>query len=651
MPKKVDYTYWAADTENTVPRSDIYEKDYISEDYYVDVWEHTPEEDTGPFTLVWGAGICPVGKDVSDNDVVMFDSTNGKSTIQNMLSHCRYLPGRPVIYFHNFAYDGKFIMTELLNMGYKESKEEYGDPKRGEYKTLITGDGVWYSITVRFAHNSKVVEFRDSLKLLPFSVDAIAKNLKTKAQKMKGSIDYSEERGWFWEITDSEAKYIKNDILVMAEALAMVSEYGLLEKLTIGSSCMNDFMIRFGKGNKKRGKQLFLSYFPVLDPDTDAELRQSYHGAFCYNNTDGNIVVPKDKGYVYDVNSLYPSVMYNHYYPIGMPEVFYGDDFYNYLNTSYIVKGKFWFVVKPNHIPFIQIKHTRYWRDNEYVSDSEGYVEMTFTRPDYELFMEQYDMVMTPEIEKCWVFDSENTLFDVYVAYWYDLKKNAPNPVIRLICKLMLNNLYGKFATSPFKTQAHFELDQFGKLVTKSEDIVGNGVYIPVGAYITAYARCVTVRAAQMNYEHFLYCDTDSLHLDVPAVGINVGKELGDWDNETCWSKARFVRQKTYMELTIEKDGKPCEPFLLVRACGASEAVKERLLYKVTTYETEDGKEVNHKFYPIVKDEDDNITNEKRTFDEVLERFKYGLKEAGKLAKHTVSGGVVLQETFFSIRC
>lgn len=650
--RKVETTYWAADTENTVPKSAIYEQDEISEEDAERIFAEACKEMS---TMVWGAGLCRVDKDVSDSDVELFDTTNGSDTMANFLRKCRELPGRPVIYFHNFAYDGKFLVTELLKLGYVESSRSYGDPERGEYKQLVTGDGIWYSLKVRFAHNSKVVEFRDSMKILPFSVDNVAKQLKTKAQKLKGSIDYAEERLFGHRITETEGKYLRNDILVMAEALAMVSEYGLLEYLTIGSRCMHDYMERFGGGSFKKGKRLFKdTYFPELTGDLDADLRLSYKGAFCYNNTDGSIIRPAGgKGYVYDVNSLYPSVMYNHMYPVGYPMEYDGVEFYDHIDQCYIVHGSFWFSVKPGHIPFVQIKHNR-WRDNEYIRDSEGYVELTLTRPDYELLMEQYDMVMEPYIDKCWVFQAYDHLFNDYIDYWYNLKANAPNKVIRLICKLMLNNLYGKFATSPYKTQAHFQLDKNSKLVITSTSSIESPVYIPVGSFITAYARGVTVRAAQKNYEHFLYADTDSLHLDAPADGIEVdAKKLGAWKNESNWSVARFVRQKTYVELTIEEDGEPCDPYLNIKACGASEAVKERMLYRVTRYEyktDERGRhEVNHRFFPIKKDENDHIINERRDNMEVIERFTYGLKEAGKLAKKTVSGGCILSEVLFSI--
>ncbi|WP_207644978.1 hypothetical protein, partial [Clostridioides difficile] len=67
----------------------------------------------------------------------------------------------------------------------------------------------------------EVVVIRDSLKILPFSVDAIADSLKTKFKKLKGTIDYTVDRYSGWNITSTEQKYIDNDVLIMAEAMFM----------------------------------------------------------------------------------------------------------------------------------------------------------------------------------------------------------------------------------------------------------------------------------------------------------------------------------------------------------------------------------------------------------------------------------------------
>lgn len=77
-----------------------------------------------------------------------------------------------------------------------------------------------------------------------------------------------------------------------------------------------------------------------------------------------------------------------------------------------------------------------------------------------------------------------------------------------------------------------------------------------MGSFITAYARNITITAAQDNYDMFAYADTDSLHLltDSDPDSLNIHpQELGAWKHEYAFTEALFVRAKTYIEL--KQDG------------------------------------------------------------------------------------------------
>lgn len=689
MRVKPKISYWFADSENTVPKSTLYNKESYTENDLYNIWEEA--QDT-PFTLFWSAGIVPISENPKEEECLLFDTSNGNYVFYQLIDFLDQITETyPICFFHNFAYDGMGLIQCLMELGYKESPDVWHIQK-GEYGLLASGEGLWYSLKYRSKRSGRLVEFRDSLKLIPMSEDTIAKQLKTKAQKLKGEIDYSEERVFGHAITVSERKYLINDLLIMAEALGMMEEYGLLNFLTIGSFAMHDFITRLGGGDYKKGKKKYRSLFPELPsgltleekeatmeeimqyevkkyefghieyeypaehPEiygkipTDWSIRKAYKGGWCYNNTDGRIY--NCHGYVADVNSLYPSVMREHWYPIGYPVEHPGEEFDSLKRNCYIVKGKFDLQVKKGHLPFIQIKQSRF-RDNEYLKSTDGIVELTLTRPDYELLCEQYN-ILYEDIQCVWVFDAKKDIFNEFIDHWYAIKKNAPNKCIRLLAKLTMNSSYGKFAQSALKSAGHYVFNPETACLDKYATYeLGSSAYIPVGAFITAYARCYTIRGCQKNYKNFLYADTDSMHLSAPPVGIPVGKEIGEWDIETEWDCARFVRQKTYIEYTTVKDGEPCEPYLLIRACGASQDVKDRLCYKVTEfkYGIVNGHrvEVDHKFQKLIKDEDHKIINEPRPYMDVIIRFKPGLKEAGKLMKKRVGGGYVLEETTFSI--
>lgn len=673
--------YYVADFENNTPKPDIYDENgqlseidygFLCEEQYEEKTEFEEIEQTFE-TRVWAAALGLVMENPTEDDVQIATSLDG------FVRRLQDLPNKSVVYFHNLSYDGPLLLTYLLSKGYTESKngtpyteeeikalssiydreyiEEQSEkrkwnrwPDAKEFTSTITADGIWYCFRVRFSHSRKCIEFRDSLKILPFSVDKIAHDLKTKAQKLKGTIDYNIFRDRHYVMDETEEKYIKNDVLVLMEALYKVQEYNLLDSLTIASACMKDFKTDGGRTTLKEANKHFRDKFPVLDHEIDMELRKAYRGGWCYVHRP-NEIFNNVKGEVYDVNSLYPSCMYHHQFPIGEPHYFEGKDFLKHKFKPYYVKIMCTFKVKDGHLPFIQIKNNR-WADNEYIRNSgNDPVELVLARPDFELFLEQYDTEY--DIICGWWFYGDNTIFDEYVMRWYELKKKAAaekNLVLKMIAKLFLNSLYGKFAMSQVQSCGHPYLDENNVLKIKGTQVSSDGVYIPIGAYITSYAKNVTIRAAQKNYDIFCYADTDSIHCLNTANDIDTGKELGQWDHETSFDRARFVRQKTYIEHTTAEDEKPINPYWNIKACGATDEVKTRLLYKVTDYYyDEKGRKQAH-FKRLERDEDEKILNEKRSDDEIIERFTHGMIEAGKLTKRKVSGGSIIIETTFAIR-
>src|SRR5699024_12102952 len=80
---------------------------------------------------------------------------------------------------------------------------------------------------------------------------------------------------------------------------------------------------------------------------------------------------------------------------------------------------------------------------------------------------------------------------------------------------LFHNSLYWKLATNPDVTGKYPELDEDTdtvRLVT-GEPEQRDPVYTAMVVFITSWARDMTIRAAQENYDTFAYADTDSLHL------------------------------------------------------------------------------------------------------------------------------------------
>lgn len=530
------------------------------------------------------------------------------------------------IYFHNLKFDGSFIVNWLLQKGYKWTKER--NPGVGEFSTIISNMGQWYSITItsQLLNKKSKVKIYDSLKKLPFSVEKIAKDFNLPI--LKGNIDYELERPVGWEITPDERKYIKHDIEIIAKALAIQLSQGLTA-MTNGSDALQEFTTLSGPTYEK--------LFPVLDLELNAELRRAYRGGFTWVN-------PKIQGQeigdgiVFDVNSLYPSVMYDKPMPCGHPVYFEGQYKPVKSHPLYIQKLTFEFELKEGHIPTIQIKNSRYgFKENEYLSSSnDERVTLYLSNVDWELIQDHYE-VHDVVYEYGFMFRKTTNAFKDYIDKWMEIK-NTSKGAIKLLAKLMLNSLYGKFATNPNVT---------GKVPVLKEDGLTLGfklgdeefrdpVYTPVGVFTTAYAREVTIRTAQSVYDRILYCDTDSIHLkglEEPNINISDDK-LGYWKKEGEFKRAKFVRQKTYVEdyymrfvyddfgnKLFDDDGNP-----ITKHCTKPEADTSHLDVKCAGMPSNIKKHVT------------------------FENFKVGFKADGKLQPKQVPNGVILQPRPFEIK-
>ena len=438
-----------------------------------------------------------------------------------------------VFYFHNLAFDGYFIIDWLLNNGFKW-RESY--PKLGEFSTLISKSKKFYSMKIKFPNGSSV-EIRDSLKKLSMSVNAIADAFQLPLSKLH--IDYDEYRAEDHSPTTDELKYLFNDLAIVGMALHQQLSSGM-KKLTVGADSLNEFKDLFGR-------KTFERVFPVLSLDIDKDIRGGYRGGWTYRDERfaQTMVGP---GATYDVNSLYPSVMYNCPLPWGYPEWFpdipeQTDEF-----PLFIMSITFTAKLKPNHVPTIQLKSHPIFVSTEYVREINEPETMIVTNVDLELWEQQYDIEIL-SYNGGWKFRAHTGFFKDYIDKWSEIKNNSKGGM-RLIAKLHLNSLYGKFATNPDITGKVPYLEDGVVCLKDDLENTRNPVYTAMGVFITAYGRSITIRAAQANYDVFAYADTDSIHLltlDKPK-GIVVDDSLGNWKHEYDFDYAMFWRAKVYME-------------------------------------------------------------------------------------------------------
>lgn len=537
---------------------------------------------------VWAWAVCEVGN---------YDNFRYGVTIDELMDMCKKDKNN-ILYFHNLKFDGEFILYWLFHKGFKLNNET--KLSTNEFSTLISDTGLFYSIEICFKRTKKEivkVKILDSLKILPFSVEKVAQAFNLPISKL--SINYQEKRKIGHKLTEEEISYIKNDVEIVARAIEILHKQGLT-KMTTGANALEEY-------KKIISKKLFEKWFPP--PLYDSDIRQAYKGGFTYLNPK---YAGKDikNGIVLDVNSLYPSVMYYSPLPYGEGKYFTGkyinDDNYN----LYIQMFRCQFKLKKGYIPTIQLKNNMFFVPTEYLESSKGeYITMCLTNIDLELFFEHYEVYDIDYISG-WKFRSYIGLFKNYIDKWNKIKVQATiekNGAMRSIAKLMLNSLYGKFALNP-KVKSKYPFlgddDIIHYKIVQEED--RKPVYIPMGVFITSWARYKTITSAQKVYDRFIYADTDSLHLEGEEIpeGLEISDtELGKWKLESHFTKARFIRQKSYIE---EIDNK-----LKITCAGMPESC-----YKYVTWDN----------------------------------FHKGAEYNGKLKISHTSGGIVLLESPHTLR-
>lgn len=520
---------------------------------YVADFETTTKPDENGQVRVWGWGIARVD---TPNDVML------RHTLQEFIDYISM--GNAVVYFHNLRFDGNFILYWLFMNGFTHTTDNRRT-EPGQFTTLVSDQGRWYNMKVHWP-NGNSVEFRDSLNKLPMSLSRVAESFEL--DEGKGEIDYHKPRPVGYVMDDDERDYLRRDVSIIANAIKLTLEQGM-EKLTVASDSLAEFKHLFGYKNFQR-------VFPTLPMAMDAEIRKAYRGGFTY--ADKRFAQRRvGRGLVLDVNSLYPHIMYSTLLPYGEPQYQSGKVTADEKYPLTIFSVTFTATLKADHIPCIQVKNSSIFMGTEYQEVISEPTTLVVSNVDWELWNEHYDIEVM-SWNGGWRFHGIHNVFDDYIEKWSQVKAESKGGR-REIAKLHLNSLYGKFATNPNVASKIPSMKDGRVVFHRGEDETRPPVYTAMGVFITAYARALTIRAAQANYDCFAYADTDSLHLltdTLPAELEIHPSRLGAWKHEYNFHEALYVRPKAYMEL-VEYGSVPEKNKYVNRVAGLPERVSERL--------------------------------------------------------------------------
>lgn len=434
------------------------------------------------------------------------------------------------IYFHNLRFDGSFLLYHFVDCGMIYGRD---------YTCMIDGMNNWYQIEL--INGVKVIKIWDSLKKFPGqSVNSIAKMFHIEGKKEKPYFEMY--RGEDYKATEEEIEYCLQDSRIIAHAIEH-EEKLKHTGITLSSDAFNSVKSFIG------GFKGWRNNFPELDLETDEFIRQSYKGGWVYCNLKyQNKILHNTVSY--DVNSLYPWVMHDCLLPYGQPLLRkpHGKE-------QFVIQFETEFKLKEGYLPTIQIKKNPRYEATEYLTESMGPTVLTLTNIDYELFLEHYDVFYHGE-PKYITFTSKIGLLAKYIDYWTEQKIHAKengDDAMYYISKRWLNSPYGKTGMRPDRiNKIPKEIDTILKYDNEMD--MTTPIYVPYATFVCAQARYKTITSAQIEYDNFIYADTDSIHLTQEADELDVDDyKLGYWKLEGHYPLAKYIRPKTYIHALEDK--------------------------------------------------------------------------------------------------
>ena len=163
---------------------------------------------------------------------------------------------------------------------------------------------------------------------------------------------------------------------------------------------------------------------------------------------------------------------------------------------------------------------------------------------------------------------AEHVDFRDYINHFYELRlkcKAEKDEAGSLFAKLLMNSLYGKFASNPdnYRNYMIVPMDVIGGLAASGWEFGGElGPWglaeaplndeqkryynIATSASITGFVRAYLLKAIHSS-EGVLYCDTDSMAVRKVGESVSLGDALGQWKHEGDFDRAGIAGKKLYI--------------------------------------------------------------------------------------------------------
>jgi len=388
---------------------------------------------------------------------------------------------------HNLKYDGNYILPQLYKMGFKyvhnrvymNTWKEGGDLTNC-FTHSISENGQFYAIVICKARKASTnvpafVYLWDTLKLFPETLKKVGEQYNTKHKKLDEDADFYEEiRPIGHQLTQRESDYLREDCLVLAEALrGQIDKYGKIyrtraskafsffkeccllwdEKTNVyeeryvgtkefkiprieGYEDLEGMRFKYLPSALKRDliQQKLIPEFDYHIPNFEVwdDIKEAYHGGISFVNPDIQEQSIEERITVIDVNSMYPYCMWEFNIPYGRFELREGQPTEE--KGTWIACARVSFKLRdPWRLPCIQMKK-RYGR--EWLKCSTDYREtgemsiynddvIWFTKVDFETFQDSYDFTVHNWIEYYYFPTIGRTDGRRFVEKYYNAKQEA----------------------------------------------------------------------------------------------------------------------------------------------------------------------------------------------------------------------------------
>uniref|UniRef100_A0A896YSL2 DNA polymerase n=1 Tax=Coniophora olivacea TaxID=85977 RepID=A0A896YSL2_9AGAM len=442
-------------------------------------------------------------------------------------------------------------------------------------------------ISIKLSNSQKSITLKDSILLLPMSLAKLSQQFNLDVGKLVEPV----------YIGPGHEEYKSTDLLHYKKEIDKIEDFNIWKSKVV-EYCIQDCVALYEILTNFRNLMLskfdidinkyatipslaFAIYRMHYMPENTIPITKSGVYKFIRRSfTGGSTEMYKPNAigksiYVYDVNSLFPSMMAKNKFPCGNISFFEGDA--SILNDQYWIAECNVSTKADLYQPYLQVHHKT--KGGMRTIAPNGSFNMVMHSSEYYNAIKDYNI----EILRGFVFEKSEDIFSRYVNDMYQLRlEYSKTEPMNLIAKLLLNSLYGRFGMQPqlhshifvnfseftelskcyeiidfiqinedlfFVTYESSDINDLGESLPKNKSA---GISVSIASAVTAYARVYMSNFKNNPSFNLYYTDTDSIFVDKELDPIFVNNELGKMKLEYILKDSIFLAPKVYFGLTAE---------------------------------------------------------------------------------------------------